>query len=412
MNEQGIRQRRSWIASIIFICAGLLALTTQALAAERKFHMALFGSDDPNYTDLAWFSGGPQPPGRSILAIDPSTNPAGLAYDWSRIAAVMIDEPYWIAAHNAIGYDDDSNPCWNPSDPRNAGIAVMMNTVANTAAAFKSVAPNTRFWINFSVPEMNWMIDPYCTIFLNQPYIDVISLDKYDTDFSGVQPYYDWLYWHRAKNSQQFALVPGTFYMPPENSGEGNYRDPYTAAARLQGYFDYANNLNSAGWDAPMVWLIAGWPAGDSNPYIGILVPGPSVYMLAAWQWQFINQRVDKFAGVVEYFDPSTGLVSGWAVDRSQETPPYVDFWVDGWLRYWGGTIANQYRPDVGAYYGTDYAGYTFWGPVIPDDGACHHVDAWAVAPTVGNGVMMLSPLVSTDFCFGGWYPPPDWTGY
>jgi len=395
---------------LVCLCASAAGLTTEAVAGQRRFQMALWASSNPDYVDLSWFGAGePQPAGRSILYIGPDTNVAAFSYDWSRIAAVAIDEPYWGATGGPVT-GDWSNPCWNPDDPRNAAVASMGASLANVAAAVHSISTTTRFWINFSEPEVQWMMDYYCPLPLDQSYIDVISLDKYNVPFSSVKPYYDWLAAYRPKNSQQLALVPGTFYIESPN-----YLDPYYPASWLQGYFDYANSMNSVGWDAPMVWLIAGWPAGDgSDPYYPGDIGGGNIWrgiftpyagqIATAWRRQFLSQRVDNFAGVVEYLDPFS-YVSGWAVDRMQETPPYVDFWVDG--QYWGGTIATESRPDVGAYYGINQAGYTFWIPPWANDGGCHHLDAYAVAPTaeVWNH-LLLSPLVSTDFCFGYWYPP------
>src|SRR4029077_5964674 len=139
---------------------------------------------------------------------------------------------------------------------------------------------------------------------------------------SSVKPYYDWLAANRPKNTQQLALVPGTFYVESPN-----YVDPYTQAAYFQGYFDYANSMNNVGWDSPMVWLVAGWPGvgednvspgdiGGGDIWRGIFTQG-AAYMAYVWQFQFQTDHSDVFAGVVEYFDPDNGIISGWAVDRT-----------------------------------------------------------------------------------------------
>ena len=75
-----------------------------------------------------------------------------------------------------------------------------------------AVIPYARFWVNFNAQsEVAWMMDSDCALPVNQPYIDVISLDDYWKSFSPeVQSDYNWIAAHRATPYQQMALVPGT----------------------------------------------------------------------------------------------------------------------------------------------------------------------------------------------------------
>src|SRR5262245_44217539 len=117
MTEHIFRRCVVAIAALFCVGASVLVPSSGALAAERSFHMAAFGARDTGYVDLAWLSPGDvQPAGRSIMAIDGVYGVANLEgylraltyrddqgvvhlYDWSRIAATVIDEPYWGAAH-------------------------------------------------------------------------------------------------------------------------------------------------------------------------------------------------------------------------------------------------------------------------------------------------------------------------
>ncbi|GFE89471.1 hypothetical protein [Steroidobacter agaridevorans] len=378
-------------------CVISMALSVDASAAIRRFEMALFGNSNPGYTDLAWFSAGQsQPAGRAIMSLDgvyQNPNLAGylasLGYDWSRVAAVVIDEPYWFAT----GATNWENPC-APGDPRINAIWATETYLQNAAAAVKSIAPATRFWVNFSEPEMTWM---QASCIFNRSYIDVISLDKYMVPFSTVQPYYNWIVSHRSKNSQQLALVPGTFH---RNSP--SYQNPSTPASWLAGYFNYANSLNAQGWDAPMVWLVAGFFGWDELEVIpgefwhGITHP-TAAPILQTWQAQFNNQGYNTMAGFIESLDPASGLVTGWAVDRTAVIPPYVDIYVDG--GYWGTTVPNGYRGDIANQYGISVSQWSFTLPY--NDGGCHSIQAFAVAHTAESwNHTTLKTLIGSYFCF------------
>ena len=127
---------------------------------------------------------------------------------------------------------------------------------------------------------------------LDQPYIDVISVDHYHADFDpGVKGYYDWFTQNRATPQQQLALVPATAYQ----SGHESAGD---VANRLQGYFDYANYANQScaldlggrgitgNFDGCPIWIVAGWLAGNSaSGYVGEL-DASAAPIAASWSAQ------------------------------------------------------------------------------------------------------------------------------
>jgi hypothetical protein len=384
------------------------ATTFDAMAQQnRRFEMALFGSSNESYTDLSWLSPGqPQPaaPRRSILTLDGTykayyPNLLGhlqsLGYDWSRIAAVVIDEPYWYEQMPIAG-ENWSNPCY-VNDARCQAVYNLMPVLESAATAVKTMNAKTRFWINFSEPELQWMQDPYVPVPLNQPYIDVISLDKYNVPFTQVKPYYDWLVNNRSKPSQQFALVPGVFH------GISPYSNPSTAASNLIGYFNYANNVNT-NYDSPPVWLVAGWiGAGDewdgyiaTNVYIAGIFASSSWQILNSWYSWFLKPTLNKLSGHLDFADPYGMVVSGWAVDRTKMVSPYVDTYLDG--QYVGTTVANQYRPDVGSLYGVNESGFSFDIPWYYNDGGCHTLQVYAIAHTAETHNHAL--IANTYLCF------------
>jgi len=137
------------------------------------------------------------------------------------------------------------------------------------------VAPRTtRFWVNFSRPEILWMREGNCPFRLNDWYMDVVSLDWYEVPFIGaVKPHYDWLFANRPTAYQQLALIPGTFRVHGRK-----VVNSATAASWVQQYFDYAAQMNASctlplgrigvtgNFDGCPVWLVAGfW--GDDNAH-------------------------------------------------------------------------------------------------------------------------------------------------
>src|SRR5688572_29097634 len=94
--------------------------------------MALWFNPAGAEADVAFFNEvDPQPQGRSVLFLegwrnldgeeirsDFASRIAGYGYDWSRISAVVVDEPYWYYT----GHTNETNPCRNPADPRNEQV--------------------------------------------------------------------------------------------------------------------------------------------------------------------------------------------------------------------------------------------------------------------------------------------------
>jgi hypothetical protein len=277
--------------------SGVLALQAQT----RSFQMTLWGDpfSPPLDADLAFFGEGalqPNAPTRSIIyttdwqAADPaaawnatvaSMAASGQPYDFNRILAVVVDEPYW----DTVGTPDWSNPC---RDARINTVQTLYQKLQALAAAVRQTpnASRVRFWINFSEPEVQWMMDSSlmnsnCPPSLNGPFVDVISMDKYWKPFPGpcqivakqpancVQSYYDWMLGHRASPGQQVALIPGTF-VRTQNGVQIDQGQQQ--AALLSGFFNYANGINqtcdfppgnlgfTGNFDRCPVWVVAGFP--------------------------------------------------------------------------------------------------------------------------------------------------------
>jgi hypothetical protein len=255
---------------------------TQAQSASRSFQMALWGypsSVVPGSadTDIATFTEGQdQPPvGPSILIyLNWESNSSLPAYDWSRIVAVEIDEPYMNALVRAFGGDQSLNPCFPATGERRAVVFSTNQILAARAAALKSIAPLTRFWVNFTDHEVDWMMDPICPEPLNQPYIDVVSVDKYYAPFaSSVGTYYVWFVANRATPHQQLALIPGTFH----RTGTDSPPNADSSAGYIPSYFAYANEANQScnlplggrgvtgSYDGCPVWIVMGWLSGTAQ---------------------------------------------------------------------------------------------------------------------------------------------------
>ncbi|WP_153067050.1 hypothetical protein [Steroidobacter cummioxidans] len=268
-----------------------------ASAQTRAFQMTLWAGSDsapgPDSDIPTFYDGNPQPAGRSILINFNWHVPVSTRnYEWSRIVAVLIDEPY-------NDFNGLWGPCWSASDV--AAVNARAQVLADTAAAIKSVAPMTRFWVNLAKPQLDWMTGSQCSVAayapvnVNRAYIDVISVDVYKTSFvPTLKGYYDWLDTHRAKPDQQMALIPGTFYRVGKDSEIGQ-------ASLLQGYFDYANSANQScdlpwgsrgltgSFDGCRVWIVMGWLAENHTEggvlYRGLRDPN-SQYLAAYWRTQ------------------------------------------------------------------------------------------------------------------------------
>lgn len=287
----------------------------------RNFPMAMYSDGDTTYSDVtqtpfvisspspspsptpAPTPLPPQPAGRSILSIFatdsnlPNYWPSAVAgYDLTRVEAVNVDEPYLNILGKA-GFGTTGDPC-NPSDPRYNTIQNGFALLKADAAAIKKSSSKIRFWVNFSVPEVGWMMNGSCA-FLNASYIDVVSVDDYRNDFnSTVEPMYSWFISHPGYSGQQLALVPGTFVFP-----NGSV-DPVVQSEFLEEYFNYAANANqtcnlppsSVGttgiFDGCRVWLVAGFVFTDftdcCQTYIGLADPA-TVPIQAAWLAELSN---------------------------------------------------------------------------------------------------------------------------
>jgi hypothetical protein len=278
-------------------------------AAGRNFVITTFADIGvgPADEDVAWMSGNGdpsfaandvQPPGLSIMGVGPFAGQYSLpqkdfqgnSYDYNRVAAVYVDEPYAVAIGTSW-----SNPC---HDSRyQSTILPFYQQLQSLANAIRQQAPKTRLWINYSEPEVQWMQDATCAAnysmaILNSAFIDVVSMDKYSVPFPGttaclvpqqsagcVQPYYDWLVAHRAYPGQQIALVPGIWAYPNGSNAESQ-------ALLLQGYFDYATNQNqtcnmplgntgaTGHADGCLVWMTIGFAPHQNALGIGEDDPG------------------------------------------------------------------------------------------------------------------------------------------
>jgi hypothetical protein len=277
---------------------------------SRNFAISTFGDTNvgPADEDVAFMLAGSdlttrggndlQPSGLSIMDLKPLSGQYNLPqadfqgniYDYSRIAAVLVDEPFNLATSTPW-----TNPC---HDSRYSQIQQISQQLQALAQAIRQKSPKTRFWVNYSEPEVQWMRDTTCPAanpmgILNGSYIDVVSMDKYEMPFAGttsclvfqqpagcVQPYYDWLIANRAYPGQQIALVPGIF---ANNSTAGNVE---TQASRLQGFFDYATSQNQAcntplgntgitgHADGCLVWMMIGFAPHQNSNGIGEDDPG------------------------------------------------------------------------------------------------------------------------------------------
>jgi hypothetical protein len=260
-----VTQRELASGLLLALLASLLLGESPRADAQRAFQMGLYVDlSEPTLTradaDIPMFGEGqPQPAGRSIMKYKSWAAPilSGENYDWSRIVAVIIDEPY--------GPQDD---------PRIDSVIKYPE--------LKTLAPKARFWVNFTMAEANWIGTCRTPQEFNRPYIDVVSADWYYANFSVLQPFYSVVAANPPKPDQQLALVPGTFF----RSGKD---DPNVQASYLQSYFNFANNANTScnlslgsrgvtgSFDGCPVWIVLGWPArgyiDGSTTYVGELDP-------------------------------------------------------------------------------------------------------------------------------------------
>jgi hypothetical protein len=252
--------------------------------------------------DIPMFSKGvfaaqPQPPGRSIAWLKVDANLDQWSdIDWSRIAAVYVDEPY-----TAIINGNRNQACDSPA------IAVRGQALEGMVAALRAKAPSARFWVNFNGADLDWSLQKGCQ--LNVWYIDVISIDLYYVDFTpALSDRYQYIYTHRPTDYQQLALVIPTFTQGTTSSG----MSPQTAAqgvARVTQYLNYAATMNQTChlplgptgstqiYDGCPVWIVSGFlsgsiPPADDTALLPIDHPS-SLDVLNAWQSKFAVPRTD-----------------------------------------------------------------------------------------------------------------------
>ena len=295
-----------------------------------------------------------------------------------------------------------------PDDSRNRRIEQTARQLEDAAAVIRTIAPSTRFWINFSVPELEWAQDADCPIRINQPYIDVISLCSYWGTFGEVAGrHYTWLQRNRATPYQQLALVPGTFFRDGAD-------DQRVRAAYLNDYFEFANQANqtcdlplgrarvTGNWDGCLVWIVAGWSALtfriDEHVWRGVSDPA-SRLISEAWTAEFTKPVRSPLLGYVESYDPEMRTFYGWAVDRnSLDSPPYVDLWLDG--QHSATTIAHHYRADIGQRYGEYRSGFSIQIPDSHADGRCRTAHIYAVASSAApHNHLLLPSATGTRVC-------------
>ena len=278
------RARSLRLAALVVLIASIPQTTNEPSgASSRSFQMALLTypyltgfswRDTAAHVDVGVFvsdNPGMQPEGPSVMILHRSDSAflSNVAVDWSRILAVLIDEPYVTA----LADDDRTNPaCARAVDPRRGTVRDIFNSITSAASTVHATAPRTRVWVNFHQWEVAWMRDSSCPAVLNDASIDVVSLDKYEVDFANLEDDYAWF--ASAWPRQQVALVPATAYRSGGDSAE-------EVAARLQGYFDYANGMNqrcdmelgrvgrTGNYDGCRVWIVAGWSAEPAFPYDG-----------------------------------------------------------------------------------------------------------------------------------------------
>lgn len=274
-NKPSSRALRALLAVLLYV--GLVGMVA-AQSETRSFPMTLWGGGNHDSDIPAILEGDPQPAGRSIVILqnwgddDPL---AAMGYDWSRIVAVMIDEPYGpnhtpASLDSSLQVPNGTPACGVSMADLNAAIMPVDTMLEQKAKELRALAPTARFWVNFSWAEANWMGECANTTAFNRAYIDVVSADWYYVDFDVIQPFYSVVAANPPpeRPDQQLALVPGTFF----RSGVDMQA---TQASHLQGFFDYANTMNqncdlplgtrggTGYFDGCRVWMVMGWLAGN-----------------------------------------------------------------------------------------------------------------------------------------------------
>lgn len=281
---------------LLALLAALVSLSSSqdayAQAGTRPFQMTLWeccGGRTPVVgvdVDIREFDGlapnVPQPTtGPSVMVINGSylstlndlskTN----ASNWLQIAAVEIDEPY-----SSLDGELNTGNCLPPTS-----IQPIDNELSALQAKIQAKNPKTRFWVNFTQTEANWMTVCTNPQEFNRAYIDVISVDWYNANFFQIEPFYQIVSTYPATPHQQLALVPGVFWATNDQLGY------------LQSFFSYASGANdfcslplgpqgvTGIYDRCPVWIVMGWMTGDITGYSGILDGKTGAQqILSAWQ--------------------------------------------------------------------------------------------------------------------------------
>ncbi len=282
----------AWIGAVLVVAcgggAGRTLVEGGPASSPRDFLMATWDNPAGIDADLPMVSEGDAPPvaGRYLLVLASweapdfesafSASLSANGYDLSRIDAVIVDEPYWNVT-NGSSTGNRSNPCVNASDPRLPALTAAATALQTAGSVVRKLSPKTRFWVNFSEPEVQWLMSGACSFPINGSHIDVVSLDRYGQPFAPlVQGFYDWIVAHRAQPGQQIALVPGIF----TDGSNAVY-----VANMLSGFFAYAqaanetcdlppgNNGTTGVRDGCLVWMVAGWTSATfvspSGTYLG-----------------------------------------------------------------------------------------------------------------------------------------------
>jgi hypothetical protein len=315
------KARLVWFAPLLLLSLALsrsadMVASRSPSADVRYFQMALFTYEFmeggvnwlnvAEYADIPMFEGysdaSHQPAGRSIMRLPTWQQDRPLAsvnVDWSRVLAVVIDEPF---ATIVADFKEPSAGGAECTDQNN-GIAAARSKLMAAAAAVHHAAPRTRFWVNYSGKEVQVMRRDQCPLALNDATIDVVSLDIYQEDFDdAIKDHYDWFMSQREQ--QQIALVPATHYKVGIDSDS-------KAARRLEGFFEYANSLNqrcerplgrvgrTGNYDGCPVWVVAGWLAQPVYEEASVVHHGmlneSSFEIRNAWSSQFFKGR--RFGG-------------------------------------------------------------------------------------------------------------------
>lgn len=314
--DKGLTKACAWLfvprafAVVTLAAASWLIPVDASAQSTRNFQMTLIGSSDayaspppahPSYNvpvDVPTFYHDRQSvpsSGPIIVEVSLQNDLSALNVDWSRVIAVLVDEPY-TAALDAEFHDINTQPC-NAGSARALNVQGTTNNLVGKATWLRANAPHARFWVNFTWREPYWEQTYQCTF--NNEKFDVVSLDIYDRNFEPeIRGYYDYFTTHRAAPSQQVALIPSVY--------STNAQPEWVATTRLPEFTAYAQSKNqtcnlplgpsgSTGYyDGCPVWIVAGW-LGGALPYVeGGTTFYPIEHANSApirWTWESIVAR-------------------------------------------------------------------------------------------------------------------------